>query len=117
MIKISNIQQGQPEIFLSLQGEGPEIGRPSIFVRLSGCNLYCVWCDTPYTWNWEGTDYKHQTLKKYSKALERSSLEFDEVASLITRFDCAHVVFTGGEPLAQHKSLLRLCENLGNKKP
>lgn len=71
------------EIFYSIQGEGRLLGVPSVFIRTSGCNLRCVWCDTPYTsWQPEG---KTWSLKKI----------LGEVAKYPTR----HVVITGGEPL------------------
>src|ERR1700688_359369 len=70
------------EIFYSIQGEGSLIGVPSVFVRTSGCNLRCVWCDTPYTsWKPEGD--------------ERS---LDEILEQVTAFPARHVVVTGGEP-------------------
>jgi 7-carboxy-7-deazaguanine synthase len=71
------------EIFYSIQGEGSLVGVPSVFVRTSGCNLRCSWCDTPYTsWQPEGDE---RTLE----AIEA------EVASHTSR----HVVITGGEPM------------------
>jgi 7-carboxy-7-deazaguanine synthase len=71
------------EIFYSIQGEGSLVGIPSVFVRTSGCNLRCTWCDTPYTsWNPEGDD-----------------LSLDEIESAVTRFCASHVVLTGGEPM------------------
>ena len=71
------------EIFYSIQGEGTLVGVPSVFVRTSGCNLRCVWCDTPYTsWSPEGTD---QTL--------------DQIVETVDAFHAGHVVITGGEPM------------------
>lgn len=71
------------EIYLSIQGEGVLTGTESVFVRTSGCNLRCWFCDTPFTsWEPEGDDYSP-----------------DEVVSEIERHACNHVVITGGEPL------------------
>jgi len=70
------------EIFTSIQGEGIWVGTPSTFVRVSGCNLRCAWCDTPYaSWTPEGP------------TLELSAI-IDQVPA-----DVAHVVITGGEPM------------------
>ncbi len=71
------------EVFHSVQGEGRYTGVPSSFVRTSGCNLRCWFCDTPYT-SWE------------PEGIERS---LEELVAEITGFDCEHVVITGGEPL------------------
>lgn len=71
------------EIFYSLQGEGQLTGVPSVFVRTSGCNLRCRWCDTPYaSWRPEGR--------------ERS---LNEILAEIKQTPARHVVLTGGEPM------------------
>lgn len=71
------------EIFYSIQGEGMLAGVPTVFVRTSGCNLRCTWCDTPYTsWKPEGQD--------------RS---IDEILNEVRRTGTKHVVVTGGEPM------------------
>jgi 7-carboxy-7-deazaguanine synthase len=71
------------EIFHSIQGEGIWAGVPSTFVRVSGCNLRCVWCDTPYaSWKPEGP-----------------TMTLDEIVEQVTQQDLDHVVLTGGEPM------------------
>lgn len=111
-VTLSNQALGAPEVFLSVQGEGPEIGRPSVFVRMSGCNLFCIWCDTPYTWNWEGTRFSHQHAEKYNKIKEQTRMDATELVHLIEQYDCKNIVLTGGEPLAQKQSLHELCKHL-----
>jgi 7-carboxy-7-deazaguanine synthase len=71
------------ELYKSIQGEGSLTGTESVFVRASGCNLRCGFCDTPYaSWRPEGED-----------------LSVDEIAHQVTQFDCGHAVITGGEPM------------------
>ena len=70
------------EVFYSIQGEGRLLGTPSVFIRTSGCNLRCNWCDTPYTsWKAEGEDWSLEMILR-------------RVANYPTR----HIVITGGEP-------------------
>lgn len=104
---------GKAEIFYTLQGEGRSLGMPAIFVRLARCNLSCYWCDTPYTWNWNGTKFEHEDNLKFEKSDEIVELDSAGVAELITQFDCKRVVITGGEPLLQQSAIAEVCELLG----
>ncbi len=71
------------EIFHSIQGEGLLAGVPSIFIRTSGCNLRCHWCDTPYaSWKPEGPE-----------------MSIEEILKKISEWNCNHIVLTGGEPM------------------
>ena len=71
------------EIFHSIQGESSHAGRPCVFVRLTGCNLRCVWCDTPYAFD------------------EGRRISVDEIVRTVDAYDCPLVEITGGEPLLQ----------------
>jgi organic radical activating enzyme len=108
-MKLARLGDG-PEIFFSLQGEGKNQGAPSVFVRTSRCNLYCGWCDTPYTWNWLGSPFAHP--QKFDKSAQTLELEPREVATWVQRWPCRRVVLTGGEPLLQPVECQRLIENL-----
>lgn len=69
------------EIFPTLQGEGRNTGRPCIFVRFSGCNLACPWCDTDFS--------------------PKMTLSAEEILAELSRYEEKSVILTGGEPLLQ----------------
>jgi organic radical activating enzyme len=99
---------GEPEIFVSLQGEGPSQGKPCAFVRLSRCNLGCVWCDTAYTWRFEGDQRPHRAGSFYERKTNQVTLREDEVARRIAALGQPRLVVTGGEPLLQAAALARM---------
>ncbi|MEP6484807.1 MAG: 7-carboxy-7-deazaguanine synthase QueE [Rudaea sp.] len=83
------------EIFHSLQGEARDVGRPTVFVRLTGCPLRCVWCDTEYAFH--GGQWR----------------EIDDILADVAAYRTKHVCVTGGEPLAQKRCLdllTKLCD-------
>jgi 7-carboxy-7-deazaguanine synthase len=83
------------EIYRSVQGEGLLTGAESVFVRTSGCNLRCWFCDTPFTsWRPEGND-----------------MAVDEIVAQVEEWDCKHIVLTGGEPML-YAELIPLCGRL-----
>lgn len=102
----------EPEIFYTVQGEGLNLGQPSIFIRTALCNLYCSWCDTPYTWNWEGTPFKHADGVKFEKKDFLIELHPLAVARTVQQYPCKNLVFTGGEPMLQQKAWVALMELL-----
>ncbi|KAA0007249.1 MAG: radical SAM protein [Thermoplasmata archaeon] len=81
------------EIFYSLQGEGSDAGLPTIFIRFTGCNLRCNYCDTRYAF-YEG---KYMTI--------------DEIMESVKKWSCKRVCITGGEPLLQ-KNVYALIDEL-----
>ena len=90
------------EIFQSIQGEGPSVGYPCLFLRLATCNLRCTWCDTPYSWDFTRYDYR----------AEVTTLSIETIATRIEAAGERRLVITGGEPLIQHEKLALLCELL-----
>lgn len=108
MLTLATTTPGEPEIFASLQGEGPSIGRPVAFVRLSRCNLACTWCDTAYTWRFEGDNRPHRDGLAFERKANQIVLEEAEVAARITALGQDRLVITGGEPLLQGAALARM---------
>lgn len=86
------------ELFYSIQGEGKLAGVPSIFVRASGCNLRCTWCDTPYaSWNPQGDEASIQ-----------------QIINRVAEYPSRHVVLTGGEPMIM-PDIVELCAALKDR--
>jgi 7-carboxy-7-deazaguanine synthase len=83
------------EIFYSLQGEGFLAGAPSVFIRLSGCPLYCRWCDTKYAW--DRTAGAHYSIEK--------------IEQIVQQWPSKSVVITGGEPMI-NSDLILLAQTL-----
>lgn len=97
MLKIS-------EVFgPTFQGEGVSLGRRAAFIRVGRCNLACSWCDTPYTWDWNG-----QNGTAYDPAVELSDGDPEQLAEQIMAMNVPLVVITGGEPMSQQRSLISL---------
>ena len=75
------------EIFYSIQGEGKWTGLPNIFIRTSGCNLRCSFCDTTYAYD------------------DGKEMSIDKISSKISKYPCKYICITGGEPLLQNETL------------
>jgi organic radical activating enzyme len=103
---------GGPEIFASLQGEGPSAGMPVAFVRLSRCNLACTWCDTAYTWRFTGDNRPHRDAIAFDRKANQVTLSPDDAAARIAALGQKRLVVTGGEPLLQAPALAAMLAHL-----
>ena len=93
------------EIFgVTFQGEGLNTGMPCVFLRTTGCNQSCVWCDTPYTWDWSRFDIKAESHK----------MSVEEAAEKLQSYPVKNLVISGGEPMLQQRSLGALTNILHN---
>jgi 7-carboxy-7-deazaguanine synthase len=120
-MKLAKLENG-PEIFHTIQGEGPSAGIPAVFIRASRCNLHCVWCDTDHTWNFEGTPWPHEKdaspgYRKHRKADISIDLTPTDAARIILAFGCPRVVITGGEPLLQEDGFLEMIRLIRDELP
>lgn len=91
------------ELFYSIQGEGSRAGRPSIFIRLAGCNLHCSWCDTPYAIN------PNNSLSIDSSFLVELFTK-NNWFKLLGKQGNTDLVITGGEPMLQQHGIVELLQ-------
>lgn len=91
----------------TIQGEGPSAGRRCAFLRLSGCNLTCSWCDTPYTWDWEGLNGI-----PFDQRAESHEMTVWEAHHKLTSLGVDLYVISGGEPMIQQQALGPLIHRL-----
>ena len=121
-MKLAKMPDGSCEIYGPvIQGEGADIGLPVFFVRFAGCNLYCKWCDTPYTWYYEGSNHEHV----YSDKVNRSDYEIEitpeqvveKILALKGDSEIRNVIFSGGEPLLQQKQIIEISKLLIEESP
>ncbi len=96
------------EIFASTQGEGPEVGRSTVFVRFGGCDLRCRWCDSPQTWN-RNAICRIEAVGGQREFTERPNpipaIDVAKIALGLAPRDTTWISLTGGEPLLQPKAI------------
>ncbi len=94
------------------QGEGRSAGMPTMFLRLWGCNLACGYCDTPETWNMEGTPFVHP--EKFDPQKEIHEISCDQIVALLKEKgpNVKNLVISGGEPMLQQGEIISLLNML-----
>ena len=99
----------------TLQGEGPTAGAPCVFLRTGGCNLSCNWCDTAYTWDWQGvSDMAQEQGEPFVATEELSVGSPQDVARTVAGHlrDGDRLVVSGGEPMLQQEALAEVFHHL-----
>jgi len=103
------------EVFFSSQGEGPEVGRSTVFVRFGGCDLRCRWCDTPQSWRRSST-CRIETDAGLGRFEQRDNpipvAELTDIAMSLATNASTWISLTGGEPLMQPAAVARLAREL-----
>jgi 7-carboxy-7-deazaguanine synthase len=92
----------------TVQGEGKSAGKPTMFIRLAMCNLKCIWCDSPHTWNFYGVESNHPV--KYDMLKEVDYMTAEQIYKKIEAMSngLRMLVISGGEPLYQQNELIKL---------
>lgn len=105
------------EVYAAVQGEGATAGVNSLFVRLFGCNLTCVWCDTPFTWYTTDRKFKDEgrfPFPKADRSVEEKVMLARHFADLVRvkakEGGITNLVLTGGEPLLQQDALVEMAK-------
>jgi len=103
------------EIFASIQGEGPEIGRSTVFVRFGGCDLRCRWCDSPNTWRASETCRIEETAGSGQFTEQPNPISAEVIAEIVSGL-APHpgtwISLTGGEPLLQPQAVAAVVDRL-----
>lgn len=94
----------------TIQGEGPTAGKRCAFVRLMTCNLTCSWCDTPYTWDFNGLNGT-----AYNREEQETFMSVEDIYQAVKKLDVERVVFSGGEPMMQKRELIPIFELLAHE--
>ena len=98
----------------TFQGEGHTVGKICGFIRVSGCNLTCSWCDTPFTWDWKGKNGKVYNPKEETIGMFPEQIVYQIEQMGLPKY--SHIVFSGGEPMVQQTKLLIVMKILKQKK-
>ncbi len=101
----------------TIQGEGKSAGMPVAFLRLATCNLHCFKCDTPYTWFYKGSHFKHidGDGASFKKEDEIHLMNIETIVNKLIDTGMKHLIISGGEPLLQQKELILLFKILKQK--